>query len=83
VNKVFWKQITEVNRQCGLEALQALLDVLPTSASNPTIDSIVTTITEPVFISIDTEAPDTGQARSETVLGITELGISILDTRKL
>jgi hypothetical protein len=79
VNKEFWKQITEVNRQCGLEALQALLGVLPTGASNPTIDSIITTITDPVFVSIDTEAPERGQAP----LGITELGISILDTRKL
>jgi hypothetical protein len=83
VNKEFWKQITEVNRECGLEALQALLGVLPTGASNPTIDNIVATITDPVFVSIDTEALDRGESRSEKVLGITELGISILDTRKL
>jgi hypothetical protein len=76
----------EVNRQCSLEALQALLGVLPTGASNPTIDSIVTTITDPVFVSIDTEAPERRLAtiaRSETALGMTELGISILDARKL
>jgi hypothetical protein len=71
VVNMFWKQITEVNRECGLEALQALLGVLPTGASDPTIDSIVATITDPVFASIDTEALDRGASRSERVSGIT------------
>jgi len=71
VNDFFWKQIIEVNRECGLRALQALLGVLPTGASDPTIDSIVVTITDPVFASIDTEALDRGASRSERVSGIT------------
>jgi hypothetical protein len=82
VHELFWKRVVEVSRECGLKALQALLGVLPTGSSNPTIDDIVATLKDPVFVSIDTEGVDTRQ-RSGEPLGLTELGISILDTRQL
>jgi hypothetical protein len=74
LSPAFWKQVLSFNSVHGLEALQTLLGVSPTTSSIRIINNLALEYTDPVFVAINTEG-----SRHEVL----ELGISILDTRTL